>query len=45
MPVSDLDNAPSDVSISDKSKRKVDNMDCSNVPEKETIAKSSMDYS
>ena len=42
--VSDLDNAPSDVSISDTSKTKEANMDCSNVPEKMIIPPSSMDY-
>ena len=43
--VFDLDNIPSNVSVSDTSKTKVDNMDCSNVPEKEIIPPSSMDYS
>ena len=42
--VSDLDNAPSDVSVSDTSKTKVDNMDCLNIPEKEIIPPSSIDY-
>ena len=42
--VSDLDNALCNVSVSDTSKTKVDNMNCSNVPEKEIIPPSSMDY-
>ena len=35
--VSDLDNAPSDVSVSVTSKTKEDNMDCSNVSEKAIV--------
>ena len=41
---SDLDYFPSDVSVSDTPTTKVDNMNCLNVPEKEAIPPSSMNY-